>query len=140
MTTCPSGVSRSITGFHGRQADDPGYPPRGAVTAPHPIQYVKGVGPRLGEKLAARGIRTPHDALYFFPRDYEDRRKVVPIRELKAGTTAPVRGKILSVQGGGNILRLARLTDYTVALNGPFEIIITNVSGLALGSAPMGWV
>jgi RecG-like helicase len=62
------------------------------VTEPknvHPIQFVKGVGPRLGEKLAARGIRTPHDALYFFPKDYEDRRKVIPIRDLKAGMTVP---------------------------------------------------
>ena len=77
------------------------------MTAAHPIQYVKGVGPRLGEKLAARGIRTPHDALYFFPRDYEDRRKVIPIRELQAGMTAPVRGKILSVTGGKAGFRLA---------------------------------
>ncbi len=52
--------------------------------AARPIQYVKGVGPRLAEKLAARGIRTPQDALYFFPKDYEDRRRMVPIRELAA--------------------------------------------------------
>jgi len=85
------------------------------VTAPYPIQYVKGVGPRLGEKLAARGIRTPHDALYFFPKDYEDRRKVVPIRELKAGMTVPVRGKILSVQGGGKGFRPNRVLEVVIA-------------------------
>ena len=81
----------------------------------YPIQFVKGVGPRLGEKLAARGIRTPHDALYYFPRDYEDRRKVVPIRELKAGMTVPVRGKILSVQGGGKGFRPARVLEVVIA-------------------------
>jgi ATP-dependent DNA helicase RecG len=78
------------------------------VTAPHPIQYVKGVGPRLAEKLASRGIRTAQDALYFFPRGYEDRRRVVPVRELSAGMTVPVRGKILSVQGSGRMYRSHR--------------------------------
>jgi len=84
------------------------------VTAPHPIQYVKGVGPRLAEKLAARGIRTPHDALYFFPKDYEDRRKVLPIRKLQAGMTAPVRGKVLSVQGGGKGFRTTRVLEVVI--------------------------
>ena len=46
------------------------------MTAPQPIQYVKGVGPRLAEKLGARGIRTAQDALYFFPKGYEDRRRM----------------------------------------------------------------
>jgi ATP-dependent DNA helicase RecG len=71
------------------------------VTAPQSIQYVKGVGPRLAEKLAARGIRTPQDALYLFPKGYEDRRRTVPMRELSAGMTVPVRGKVLSVQESG---------------------------------------
>src|SRR5512134_660184 len=67
----------------------------------YPIQYVKGVGPRIAEKLASRNIRTAQDALYFFPKGYEDRRRVVPVRELSAGMTVPVRGKILSVLGSG---------------------------------------
>jgi ATP-dependent DNA helicase RecG len=65
------------------------------------IQYVKGVGPRLAEKLAARGIRTPHDALFFFPKAYEDRRRIVPLRSVRPGMTVPVKGQILSVRGGG---------------------------------------
>jgi ATP-dependent DNA helicase RecG len=64
------------------------------------IQYVKGVGPRLAEKLAARGIRTPHDALFFFPKAYEDRRRIVPLRSVRPGMTVPVKGQILSVRGG----------------------------------------
>ncbi|GAB4231177.1 MAG: ATP-dependent DNA helicase RecG [Deltaproteobacteria bacterium] len=89
------------------------------MNAPFPIQFVKGVGPRLGEKLADRGIRTPHDALYFFPRDYEDRRKVVPIRDLREGTTALVRGKILSVQGGSGRFPASR----------PLEVVISDGTG-----------
>ncbi len=85
------------------------------MTAPHPIQYVKGVGPRLAEKLASRGIRTAQDALYFFPKGYEDRRRVVPVRELRAGMTVPVRGKILSVQGTGRGFRGPRTLEVVIA-------------------------
>jgi ATP-dependent DNA helicase RecG len=84
------------------------------VTSPQSIQYVKGVGPRLAEKLHARGIRTPQDALYFFPKGYQDRRRTVPIRELSAGMTVPVRGKVLSVQGGGRGFRGPRLLEVVI--------------------------
>jgi len=84
------------------------------LTSPNPIQFVKGVGPRLAEKLAARGIRTPVDALYFFPRAYQDRRRVVPVRELVPGMTVPVRGKVLSVQGGGRAYRGPRVLEVVI--------------------------
>ena len=96
------------------------------MTAPHPIQYVKGVGPRLAEKFACRGIRTAQDALYFFPKGYEDRRRVVPVRELSAGMTVPVRGKILSVQGSGRAYQSHRPVG-----RGPrtFEVVIADGTG-----------
>jgi ATP-dependent DNA helicase RecG len=84
------------------------------LTSPNAIQYVKGVGPRLAEKLAVRGIRTPQDALYFFPKGYQDRRQVVPIRKLAAGMTVPVRGKVLSVQGGGRGYRGPRVLEVAI--------------------------
>ena len=40
-----------------------------------PIQYVKGVGPKLSKILERKGIQTVEDALYFLPRAYEDRRQ-----------------------------------------------------------------
>ena len=43
------------------------------------------------------------------------------------------------VQAGGWLLRLAKLTQYTVTFNGPVEIIMTTVSGLAFGVPPKGW-
>ncbi|HJX16369.1 MAG TPA: OB-fold nucleic acid binding domain-containing protein, partial [Candidatus Deferrimicrobiaceae bacterium] len=75
--------------------------PGGRVAETPSIQYVKGVGPRLAERLAARGIRTPQDALFFFPKGYEDRRRIVPLRSLTPGMTVPVKGQILGVRGGG---------------------------------------
>jgi ATP-dependent DNA helicase RecG len=37
-----------------------------------PLQYVKGVGPQRAELLAKLGLQTAADALFFFPRDYQD--------------------------------------------------------------------
>ncbi|MGZ3525647.1 MAG: hypothetical protein ACXU9L_12715, partial [Thermodesulfobacteriota bacterium] len=38
-----------------------------------PIQYVKGIGPKLAKVFEKKGILTVEDALYFLPRCYEDR-------------------------------------------------------------------
>ena len=32
-----------------------------------PVQYVKGVGPRIADVLAAKGIRTVGDLLHYLP-------------------------------------------------------------------------
>ena len=36
------------------------------------LSEVKGVGPKTAEALAARGLQTFKDLLYYFPRKYED--------------------------------------------------------------------
>ncbi len=73
------------------------------------------MGPRLAEKLAARGIRTPHDALFFFPKGYEDRRRIVPIRSVRPGITVPVRGQVLSVRGSGRGWWGRRVLDVVIS-------------------------
>jgi len=60
-----------------------------------PIQYVKGVGPKLAMLFERKGIRTVEDALYFLPRCYEDRRRVKKIVELKAGQRETGFGEIV---------------------------------------------
>lgn len=60
-----------------------------------PIQYVKGVGPKLARLFEKKGIRTVEDALYFLPRCYEDRRSLKKISELKAGQKETGFGEIL---------------------------------------------
>lgn len=60
-----------------------------------PIQYVKGVGPRLAKLFEKKGIFTVEDALYFLPRSYEDRRDLKKISELKAGRKETGFGEIL---------------------------------------------
>jgi ATP-dependent DNA helicase RecG len=52
-----------------------------------PLQFIKGVGPKLAEALARKGIATIEDALYLLPHRYEDRREVRNISDLRPGTT-----------------------------------------------------
>src|SRR5450755_1471808 len=59
-----------------------------------PVQYVKGVGPRIGEILAAKGIYTVGDLLHYLPFRYEDRLNPRGISELRAGEMATVVGEV----------------------------------------------
>ena len=60
-----------------------------------PIQYVKGVGPKLAKLFEKKGILTVEDALYFLPRSYEDRRNLKKISELKIGKKETGFGEIM---------------------------------------------
>ncbi len=59
-----------------------------------PVQYVKGVGPRLAEVLAAKGIRTVDDLLHYLPFRYEDRLNPRSVAELRAGEMATVIAEV----------------------------------------------
>src|SRR3972149_2527276 len=65
------------------------------------VQYVKGVGPRKAEALAAVGITTVSDLLFYLPFRYEDRSRVRPIRDLRAGEEATVLAKVLGMRVKG---------------------------------------
>ncbi len=59
-----------------------------------PVQYVKGIGPRLAEILATKGILTVGDLLSYLPFRYEDRLNPRGIEELRAGEMATVIGEV----------------------------------------------
>jgi len=59
-----------------------------------PIRYIKGVGERLSQVLAKKKIFNIEDALFYFPRSYEDRRRIYSVRELKLSEKICVVGKI----------------------------------------------
>jgi ATP-dependent DNA helicase RecG len=59
-----------------------------------PVQYVKGVGPRIAEVLAAKGIHTVGDLLHYLPFRYEDRLNPRGISELRPGEMATVVGEV----------------------------------------------
>ncbi len=59
-----------------------------------PVQYVKGIGPRLAEVLAAKGISVVEDLLYYLPFRYEDRLNPRTIPELMPGEMATVIAEV----------------------------------------------
>jgi ATP-dependent DNA helicase RecG len=59
-----------------------------------PVQYVKGIGPRLAEVLAAKGISTVDDLLHYLPFRYEDRANPRGIAELRPGEMATVIAEV----------------------------------------------
>jgi ATP-dependent DNA helicase RecG len=59
-----------------------------------PVQFVKGIGPRLAEVLAAKGITTVDDLLHYLPFRYEDRLNPRSVAELRAGEMATVIAEV----------------------------------------------
>ncbi|MGD1023014.1 MAG: ATP-dependent DNA helicase RecG [Candidatus Sulfotelmatobacter sp.] len=59
-----------------------------------PVQYVKGIGPKLAEILATKGISTVGDLLSYLPFRYEDRLNPRGIAELRAGEMATVIAEV----------------------------------------------
>ena len=58
------------------------------------VQYLKGIGPRLAEVLAAKGLHTVDDLLHYLPFRYEDRLNPRGISELTAGEMATVIAEV----------------------------------------------
>jgi len=84
-----------------------------------PIQYVKGVGPKLAKLFEKKGILTVEDALYFLPRCYEDRRNLKKMSELKAGRKETGFGEIL----------LSGVAFYQNKKKRVFEVVVGDGSG-----------
>src|SRR5580692_7722808 len=59
-----------------------------------PVQYVKGIGPKMAEILATKGIATVSDLLHYLPFRYEDRLNPRGIAELRPGEMATVIGEV----------------------------------------------
>ena len=68
-----------------------------------------GVGPRVAEKLAARGLLTLQDLWLHLPLRYEDRTQLTPIRSLQPGVPAQVEGRVEAVERGFRYRPLLRV-------------------------------
>ena len=94
-------------------------PPHSRNRLQTPIQYVKGIGPKLAKLFEKKGILTVEDALYFLPRCYEDRRDLKKISELKAGGKETGFGEIL----------LSGVAFYQNRRKRVFEVVVGDGSG-----------
>jgi ATP-dependent DNA helicase RecG len=87
-----------------------------------PLQYVKGIGPARAQMLAAKGLSTVTDLLYYAPFRYEDRRNIKAIAELSPGEKAVVLARVASA-------KMSRLRHGRVGL---FEAVFEDGSGARL--------
>ncbi|HET9880642.1 MAG TPA: ATP-dependent DNA helicase RecG, partial [Candidatus Binatia bacterium] len=86
-----------------------------------PLRYLKGIGPKRAEQLAAFGLRTVEDLLYHLPFRYEDRRHVKNIDRAIVGQEETFIGVLALVQKKYNPRRrsqvlIGRLTDQSGAM------------------------
>jgi len=82
------------------------------------VRYIKGVGERLALVLARKQIISIRDALFNFPRSYEDRRKLYQVREAKLADYACVIGKI----------QRAFPVSFTRSKKQGFEVVLEDLS------------
>lgn len=61
-----------------------------------PIQYIKGVGPRLAQVFAKLGIETVQELFSHYPSYYIDRRNITPISKTTPGKNRVVVGEIVT--------------------------------------------
>ncbi|MBI5236592.1 MAG: ATP-dependent DNA helicase RecG [Deltaproteobacteria bacterium] len=61
-----------------------------------PLRFIKGIGPRLAERFAAKGLLTVEDALYCLPLRYEDRSRLKKVRELVNGEDVAVLATVIA--------------------------------------------
>ncbi|MBI4652453.1 ATP-dependent DNA helicase RecG [Candidatus Desantisbacteria bacterium] len=61
-----------------------------------PVQYIKGVGPKRASCLKNLNIITVQDMIFFPPRDYDDRKHIIPIKNLAIGQKVVIHGKVIS--------------------------------------------
>jgi len=76
------------------------------------VKFVRGVGPRVAEMLAFKGIETAEDLLYHLPFRYEDRQNPRSLDELVSGEVASVIGEVR----GATLLRTRRGPIYEITL------------------------
>ena len=64
-----------------------------------PLSQVKGIGPKLAERLAALGLLLVRDLILYYPRDYVDYSALRRIAALQAGETATIVATVRRCHG-----------------------------------------
>lgn len=83
------------------------------------IQYIKGVGPKLGDLFRRKGLRTVRDLLEFYPRAYEDQRAARNIASLRADDIVSIKAQVVAVHS----LNMGRSTRKM------YDVVVRDSSG-----------
>ncbi|WP_372183644.1 ATP-dependent DNA helicase RecG [Xanthomonas axonopodis] len=71
-----------------------------AVAGQARLSSLPGVGPKVADKFAARGILSVQDLWLHLPLRYEDRTRLTTIAQLQGGVPAQVEGRVEAVERG----------------------------------------
>ncbi len=83
------------------------------------LRFLKGVGPKVAEKLLKLGLTRQRDLLFHLPLRYEDRTFVSPIGSLQSGQRSQIEAEVLHLgvqfrrQGRSRRVLAAKLADNT---------------------------
>jgi len=77
-----------------------------------PVVRLRGVGPRVAERLARVGVETFQDLLFHLPLRYEDRTRVTPLAGIYPGLCTQVEGEVAAAE-----VRAGRRTSLQVLLS-----------------------
>jgi ATP-dependent DNA helicase RecG len=109
-------------------ASSPSPPPAGPSTFSEglatPLQFVKGVGPRIALTLQKLGLLVVEDLLYHFPHRYEDRRNFRPLGQARHNETVCSSGQVVGVTVDRTARRGLLLTRVLIQdTSGPAELV-----------------
>ncbi|MCP4490211.1 MAG: ATP-dependent DNA helicase RecG [Gammaproteobacteria bacterium] len=83
------------------------------------LRYLRGVGPKIAQKLEKLGLTTQRDLLFHLPLRYEDRTSVTPVGSLQPGKRSLVQAEVLYAsitfrrQGSSKRVLTAKLADHS---------------------------
>jgi ATP-dependent DNA helicase RecG len=83
------------------------------LTLETPLQFVKGIGPRIAQTLLDRRFVTIEDLLYHLPFRYEDRLRPQAIEELQPGVMASLIGEVRAT----TLLRTRRMPIFEMTIS-----------------------
>ena len=121
VSTQDAKPASAVTKFTPRVVSAP-TSPKGEIAALNaPLTVLSGVGTRYAQSLARLGMNTLGDALYYFPRRYDDYSELKPINRLRYGEEVTVIGTVQQVgmrplRGGKTKLIEAVVSDGSGAL------------------------
>ena len=89
------------------------------------VKSIKGIGPKKQEALKKLNIQTIEDFIYYYPREYQDRRRLSKISELENGKIHLVEGNVKVKVTGGYGRKMA-LKLYVTDETGGMEVVFFN--------------
>lgn len=94
------------------------------------LTKLKGVGPRVAERLERLGLHCVEDLLFHLPYKYQDRTRIMPIGSLRPGEEVVIEGEIEAsdIKFGKRRSLLCRISDGSGSLLLRFFIFLPNSS------------